>query len=132
MSVVLAWLSVHTIYLLRYARDYYSPPEGGIDFHGEAPDYVDFAYLALTIGMTFQILGHRHHRQARPPRRARPALLSYVSDGDRRHHRQLGGRAPRRMTDRHGQRQARLAYQITAPVRPETVDAGDARTADRT
>lgn len=55
VSVVLAWLSVHTIYLLRYARDYYSPPEGGIDFHGEAPDYVDFAYLALTIGMTFQI-----------------------------------------------------------------------------
>ena len=41
-SVVLAWLSVHTVYLLRYARDDYSPPQGGIDFHGEAPDYVDF------------------------------------------------------------------------------------------
>lgn len=54
-SVVLAWMSVHTVYLLRYARYYYSPPRGGIDFHGEAPDYVDFAYFALTIGMTFQI-----------------------------------------------------------------------------
>jgi uncharacterized membrane protein len=54
-SVALAWMSVHTVYLLCYARYYYSPPEGGIDFHGEAPDYVDFAYLALTIGMTFQI-----------------------------------------------------------------------------
>lgn len=54
-SVALAWTSVHTVYVLRYARLYYSPPEGGIDFHGETPDYVDFAYLALTIGMTFQV-----------------------------------------------------------------------------
>ena len=53
-SVALAWGSVHTVYVLRYARLYYAPPEGGIDFHGEAPDYVDFAYLALTIGMTFR------------------------------------------------------------------------------
>jgi len=78
VSVVLAWLSVHTIYLLRYARDYYSPPEGGIDFHGEAPDYVDFAYLALTIGMTFQISDT--DITAKRIRRAalRHALLSYV------------------------------------------------------
>jgi uncharacterized membrane protein len=54
-SVALAWASVHTVFLLRYARLYYSPPEGGIDFKGEAPDYRDFAYLALTIGMTFQV-----------------------------------------------------------------------------
>jgi uncharacterized membrane protein len=78
VSVVLAWLSVHTIYLLRYARDYYSPPEGGIDFHGEAPDYVDFAYLALTIGMTYQVsdtdlTGKRVRRNA-----LHHALLSYV------------------------------------------------------
>jgi uncharacterized membrane protein len=77
-SVVLAWLSVHTVYLLRYARDYYSPPPGGIDFHGEAPDYVDFAYLALTIGMTFQISDT--DIAARRVRRAalHHALLSYV------------------------------------------------------
>jgi uncharacterized membrane protein len=53
-SVALAWLSVHTVFLLRYARIYYTPPDGGIDF-GEPPDYGDFAYLALTIGMTFQV-----------------------------------------------------------------------------
>lgn len=53
-SVALAWASVHAVYLLRYARLYYSEPEGGIDF-GQAPDYTDFAYLALTIGMTFQV-----------------------------------------------------------------------------
>jgi uncharacterized membrane protein len=54
-SVALAWTSVHTVHVLRYARLYYSEPEGGIDFGGEAPDYTDFAYLALTIGMTFQV-----------------------------------------------------------------------------
>jgi uncharacterized membrane protein len=77
-SVALAWMSVHTIYLLRYARYYYSPPEGGIDFHGEAPNYVDFAYLALTVGMTFQISDT--DVTAKRVRRAvlHHALLSYV------------------------------------------------------
>ena len=54
-SVAVAWSSVHTVYALRYARLYYTPPDGGIDFHGDLPDYLDFAYLALTIGMTFQV-----------------------------------------------------------------------------
>jgi uncharacterized membrane protein len=77
-SVTLAWASVHTVYVLRYARLFYTPPEGGIDFHGEAPDYVDFAYLGLTIGMTFQVsdtdlTGKRVRRAA-----LHHALLSYV------------------------------------------------------
>jgi uncharacterized membrane protein len=55
VSVALAWLSVHTVFLLRYARIYFTPPEGGIAFGDEPPDYGDFAYLALTIGMTFQV-----------------------------------------------------------------------------
>jgi uncharacterized membrane protein len=77
-GVAVAWMSVHTVYLLRYARYYYRPPQGGIDFHGEAPDYVDFAYLALTIGMTFQISDT--DITARRVRRAAlyHALLSYV------------------------------------------------------
>ena len=54
-SVALAWLSVHTVFVLRYARIYFTPPDGGIDFGDEPPDYRDFAYLALTIGMTFQV-----------------------------------------------------------------------------
>ena len=37
-SIALAWSSIHTVYALRYARLYYSPPDGGIDFHGDAPD----------------------------------------------------------------------------------------------
>lgn len=54
-SVVVGWSSVHAVYLLRDARLYYSPPVGGIDFHGQDPDYRDFTYLALTIAMTFQV-----------------------------------------------------------------------------
>ena len=57
-SVALAWTSVHTVYVLRYARLYYSPPEGGIDFHGEAPAYLDFAYLALDDRDDVPGLGH--------------------------------------------------------------------------
>ena len=77
-SVALAWTSVHTVYMLRYARLYFSEPEGGIDFHGEQPDYVDFAYLAFTIGMTFQVsdtdLADRRMRRSA----LHHALLSYV------------------------------------------------------
>ena len=56
VTVALTWSLVHTIFTLRYARTYYAAPEGGIDFNeGDPPTYVDFAYLALTIGMTFQV-----------------------------------------------------------------------------
>jgi uncharacterized membrane protein len=77
-SVALAWLALHTVWLLRYARMYFSPPDGGVDFHGEAPDYADFAYLALTIGMCFQVsdtdlTGKRVRRTA-----LHHALLSYL------------------------------------------------------
>jgi uncharacterized membrane protein len=55
-SVVLSWILVHTIYMLRYARAYYSGPPGGIEFNeNESPTYIDFAYFAFTIGMTFQV-----------------------------------------------------------------------------
>ena len=77
-SVALAWTSIHTVFTLRYARMYYSPPDGGIDFHDETPDYLDFAYLALTVGMCFQvsdtdITGKRVRRCA-----LHHALLSYI------------------------------------------------------
>jgi uncharacterized membrane protein len=77
-TVALAWASVHTVYLLRYARLYYSPPNGGIDFHGEDPDYRDFAYLALTIGMTFQVSDTDVAAKRIRWVALRHALLSYV------------------------------------------------------
>jgi len=55
-SVTLSWAMVHTVFTLRYARAYYSRRPGGIDFNeSDPPSYLDFAYLALTIGMTFQV-----------------------------------------------------------------------------
>src|SRR6202011_6336534 len=56
LSVVLAWGIVHTVYTLRYARLYYRGSPGGVSFNEDDPPvYLDFAYLALTIGMTFQV-----------------------------------------------------------------------------
>jgi uncharacterized membrane protein len=59
-SVLVSWLLVHTIFTLKYARLYYGggprSEEGGVEFeHKVRPPYSDFAYLAFTIGMTFQV-----------------------------------------------------------------------------
>jgi uncharacterized membrane protein len=55
VTVALSWLSVHAVYVLRYADLYYGEG-GGIDFHEDrSPDYGDFAYVAFTIGMTYQV-----------------------------------------------------------------------------
>jgi uncharacterized membrane protein len=56
LTVAASWLLVQTIFTLRYAHTYYTPPLGGIDFNSdESPDFHDFAYLSFTIGMTFQV-----------------------------------------------------------------------------
>jgi uncharacterized membrane protein len=77
-TVVLSWLAVHTVFTLRYAHNYYLDG-GGIDFHNDqAPDYGDFAYVAFTLGMTYQVsdsdLTSRRIRMTA----LRHALLSYV------------------------------------------------------
>jgi uncharacterized membrane protein len=78
-SVALSWAVVHTVYALKYARLFYEGPDGGIDFHGGGkPRYTDFAYLAFTVGMTFQV----SDSEVTSPRiRAtvlRQALLAYL------------------------------------------------------
>jgi uncharacterized membrane protein len=56
LSVAASWFAVHTVFMLRYARLYYRADAKGIDFHQEEdPSYRDFAYLAFTIGMTYQV-----------------------------------------------------------------------------
>ena len=55
LSVVLSWAAVHAVFTLRYAHLFYSTG-GGIDWHADDdPDFGDFAYVALTLGMTFQV-----------------------------------------------------------------------------
>jgi uncharacterized membrane protein len=77
-SIVLAWATVHTVYTLRYAHLYYGAKGHGIDFNDStAPSYVDFAYLALTIGMTFQVSDTDLQTTAFRRLAIRHALLSY-------------------------------------------------------
>jgi uncharacterized membrane protein len=78
-SVAVSWLTVHTIYTLRYALLYYEGAEGGVNFHqDEPPCYRDFAYMAMTVGMTFQVADTDLHATSLRAAVLRHALLSYL------------------------------------------------------
>lgn len=55
-AVMSSWFLTHSCYTLRYAHLYYRGDEaGGLEFSGgQAPDDLDFAYFAFTLGMCFQ------------------------------------------------------------------------------
>ena len=79
LSVVLSWTMVHTVYMLRYARAYYSEPDGGIEFNEEEPPtYTDFAYFSFTIGMCFQVSDTSITSKAVRRITLHHALLSYL------------------------------------------------------
>jgi uncharacterized membrane protein len=78
-SIALSWFAVHTLFTLRYARLYYSGADGGIEFNQKsAARYLDFAYLAFTIGMTFQVSDTNITEPAIRATALRHALLSYL------------------------------------------------------
>jgi uncharacterized membrane protein len=58
-SILLSWLFMNVQFALHYAHDYYGDygsKESGLDFPGtKEPDYWDFAYFAMVLGMTFQV-----------------------------------------------------------------------------
>ncbi len=62
-TLALSWLMTQTTFAFRYAHEFYSRSDpaqstvdGGLLFPGEeAPDYLDFFYFALVLGMTFQV-----------------------------------------------------------------------------
>lgn len=79
VSVVVAWVMVHTTYTLRYAKLYHDGDTGGVDFNQDAlPRYGDFAYLAFTIGMTFQVSDTSFTSSVMRRHALRHALLSYL------------------------------------------------------
>jgi uncharacterized membrane protein len=79
LSVAVSWFTVHTVFLLRYALLYYARPEGGIDFKmAERPSYRDFAYVALTLGMTYQVSDTDLRSTQMRATALRHALLSYL------------------------------------------------------
>jgi uncharacterized membrane protein len=78
-SVVLSWGLVHTVFTAQYARLYYTGPDGGIEFNEpDPPCYTDFAYLAFTIGMTYQVSDTDLQTKAIRRTALRHALLSYL------------------------------------------------------
>jgi uncharacterized membrane protein len=61
-TLLLSWLMTHTVFALRYAHEYYERAgeagevARGLEFPGNAPpDYWDFFYFSLVLGMTFQV-----------------------------------------------------------------------------
>ena len=81
ITVVLSWTTLNTVYTLHYTHLYYGSAAEGIEFgdgQAGAPDYRDFAYIAFTIGMTYQV----SDTTLRHPRIRRTvlvhALLSYL------------------------------------------------------
>ncbi|WP_120520920.1 DUF1345 domain-containing protein [Arthrobacter celericrescens] len=85
LSVALSWTLVQTLFTLRYAELYYGTGEdtggevGGISFNQDRPpQYTDFAYLATSLGMTYQVSdtsleNHRIRAEA-----LKHSLLSYL------------------------------------------------------
>lgn len=61
-TLLASWLMTQATFALRYAHEFYEKPSGaadyerGLEFPGEDnPDYLDFMYFALVLGMTFQV-----------------------------------------------------------------------------
>ena len=59
-TILLSWFFVHTIFALHYAHEYYGERRdgiiGGLNFpDDDDPDYWDFFYFSLVIGMTSQV-----------------------------------------------------------------------------
>lgn len=57
-TLVLSWLVLQSVFVLHYAHRFFGEgaSKGGIQFPGEQPTgYMDFAYLAFSVGATFQV-----------------------------------------------------------------------------
>ena len=59
VTLALSWASTHTIFALHYAHEFYAENryvDGGLAFPGkDKPDYWDFMYFSLVVGMTSQV-----------------------------------------------------------------------------
>jgi uncharacterized membrane protein len=60
-TLLLSWLLAHLVFTFRYAHEWYDLDEqgrtkGGLAFPSDdLPDYFDFLYFSVVIGMTFQV-----------------------------------------------------------------------------
>ncbi|MBP2412743.1 putative membrane protein [Arthrobacter stackebrandtii] len=75
----MSWLMVHTVFTLRYAEIYYSGEPGGIGFNqDEPPQYMDIAYMAFSVGMTYQVSDTNITTRAMRSAVFRHSLLAFV------------------------------------------------------
>ncbi len=56
-TIALSWAAVHTVFALHYAHEYYRGGQArGMAFpDDDKPDYWDFVYFSLVVGMTAQV-----------------------------------------------------------------------------
>jgi uncharacterized membrane protein len=79
LGVAISWAVVHTVFTLTYGHMYYGGEEGGIEFPGgDPPSYRDFAYLAFTIGMCYQVSDTDIRSRRIRATALRHSLLAYV------------------------------------------------------
>ena len=79
LTVAASWVALHTLFTVHYARLYYSGEPGGINFHDpEPPRFRDFAYVAFTVGMTYQVSDTEIGLTSIRATVLRHALLSYL------------------------------------------------------
>lgn len=79
LSIVISWAVVHSVFMLRYAALYYQGGKEGIDFNaGPPPQFSDFAYLAFTIGMTYQVSDTSFKSSLFRKVALRHALMSFI------------------------------------------------------
>lgn len=79
LAVAASWFAVHTLFTVHYARLYYTDQPGGINFHDpEPPRFRDFAYVAFTVGMTFQVSDTEIGLTSIRATVLRHAMLSYL------------------------------------------------------
>ncbi len=62
VTLFMSWLVTHVTFAFRYAHEFDADDlggpdvDGGLEFPGETrPDYMDFLYFSLVLGMTFQV-----------------------------------------------------------------------------
>lgn len=79
LTVVVSWVVVNGTFTLHYAHLYYDEASGGIAFPDtDSPAYRDLAYVAFTIGMTYQVSDTALRTRAMRRAVLHHSLVSYV------------------------------------------------------
>lgn len=61
LTLLVSWVVMQATFAMRYAHEYYqrsdgAKPDGGLQFPSDdEPDYWDFLYFSVVLGMTFQV-----------------------------------------------------------------------------